>query len=409
MSDYDLDKIDAAFGRLRGETTILVKPQGIAAARWVARRRRNVRMAAFTALALVLITSAVGYAGFAGGKTVPTAHPSPSTPDASWTSGRPLPVQTSRGRVGFCPPPSVKAPPGGMTETTLCNGTLPVPAWPAGTACASGPLKFTNGVHLSGASSAVTLGTVDGRSGEVLPLAYDQSLGDGSVATIVEVNCEGGGFEAPGQVIVLRVAPDGSVETLGAVVGMAEGAMIKAFGVQGDGDISVDLIDYDPPVGQQQTRTYRWTGKVFIQVAGPTSFPPNPHTADLSVTATDLFMTSAGHTSSGWVTVTVHDHGPGRGAYELSIDVPGWTRPAKLPTGCIAPATWDPAGYPEITCDATIVNGASHKFAIHLTASSNAAVADSSGGTQAQVHFLGLANLDPNSDNDSATFQVNVG
>jgi hypothetical protein len=108
-----------------------------------------------------------------------------------------------------------------------------------------------------------------------------------------------------------------------------------ALDVVGDGTVRVQVGDIAPGGGwpaawsQRQWRGYRWKGDAFAQVSGPTTFGPNPHSADLAVTATDLVLSTADDGSrTGTTTVRIRNRGTGPVPYAtLRLNVPAALRP----------------------------------------------------------------------------------
>jgi hypothetical protein len=80
MPDNDLDQINAAFGRLRAETITQIRPEGLAAAQWVARRRRKARVAGLAVIAALVVGTAsasLGSHGYQAASVAPSASPQP--------------------------------------------------------------------------------------------------------------------------------------------------------------------------------------------------------------------------------------------------------------------------------------------------------------------------------------------
>ena len=100
------------------------------------------------------------------------------------------------------------------------------------------------------------------------------------------------------------------------------------------GDYGV-IVGGDPTINQYRQRTYGWNGQRFAKVAGPTSFPPNPRLADLTVTAPTLvFGAPTGSTRTARLTVTARNLGPSGVPVALAVQVPAFVRMVTGPNGC---------------------------------------------------------------------------
>ncbi|GAA1041356.1 hypothetical protein GCM10009557_64910 [Virgisporangium ochraceum] len=175
-----------------------------------------------------------------------------------------------------------------MSGAELAGATVDLPAWTQ-RACPTGR-------HTIGGGGAVTIGA----------LAHVDVDRDGAAETAAVLTCQG-----DAQVVVFDRGAAGAVTTVGQVV-RTGGAIRAVYGVVAAGSrVRVEVGDAARPP-QRQWRGYDWTGGAFQQAEGPTSFPPDPNVADLSVSATDLVWgPDDGGVQYGTVTVTVRNDGPG--------------------------------------------------------------------------------------------------
>lgn len=303
------DLMSTLFADVRQEVAGHIRPAGAAAAVATVKRRRRNRVIAGAALAVALVVGpAIGLA-WANNRTDGPPEVADPTPSAS-VSAEPStsPSQSSGASASSSADPGIPA-------DQLRGMTLTVPQWPAdlGTGCQSGTLKFSNG-KVAGAGSKVELQMVDD------PVHVDVN-GDGRNETMIRVDCPLQGLFT--QVLAYSRGADQKVTLLGkVVVTHVPGSDIKKvwkIEAGGPSTVRVDVGDVGPCCGmspelpQHLWRTYGWDGQKFRQTGGATSFPPNPRTVDMAVSATKLTTTTTDQvTWSGSMSVTVTNNGPNK-------------------------------------------------------------------------------------------------
>ncbi|GEM_PF-5945247 len=280
------------------------------------RRRRGLWVTVIAiAVVVVLAGGVVGYLTVSGrwSPTAGTASPATAAP-ATQSSTSPSAGASATG----------SAPDGAIAESELKNATLDIPAWPATSLpCPTKAQKFTNGTT---APTSTPSGDVRTSIGKIAYIDVDH---DGANETVVLLACTLQG--ANHQIAVFDRNAAGQIVTLGQV--LAETTEIRNFydvSAGPNGTVKVEVGDlngccgFDPTMSQHQTRGYSWSGAKFSQSDGPTSFPPNPRTADLYLTTNEVVFTlPSGGVRHGSLSLTVHNGGPGTVAHStLSFRIP---------------------------------------------------------------------------------------
>ncbi|MGB2568434.1 hypothetical protein ACPFP2_08290 [Micromonospora citrea] len=367
MPERETSLLSEEFDRYRRTLLSEVVAPGPAAVRRTVRlRRRNHLVAAATAALALLTGPALGYAAL----HEPTPRPGPVDPSPTAT-----PSPTPSGSTSPTPTPSASStsptptpPDGRISRSQLLGTPVTLPPWRAGPGCP------TRGVRLSGDPG-------EGANG-LLALAHGDVDSDGAAETVALVRCALG-TGGPQQVVAFDRDADGTVVTVGRVVASTIDTpqWLIALDVRDDGVVRVQVGDIHPGGGwpgewsQRQWRGYRWNGESFGQVSGPTAFGPNPHRADVAVTATDLVLADAPDGSrTGSVTVVVRNTGDVPVAYvALRLDLP----PALRPDGPgWAACRNDPGttGRP-VTCDLTRLDaGKERRLTLGFRAAAGAGV-----------------------------------
>ncbi|WP_433313315.1 hypothetical protein ACQP0U_29400 [Micromonospora sp. CA-269861] len=319
MSEQEILDLAEEFARYRRTALAEVEAPGPAAVRRTVRGRGRRRLAATATTALALFGgSAVGYAAMSG----PDHRPGPVEPTPSVSASPTLPPSTTPSPAVTSTSPTTSVPDGRFSRAQLLGASVTLPAWRAGRGCPTSQTRLT----------------ADAREGENWLLALDHGDvdGDGAVETVALVQCVLG-TGGPMQVVAFDRDKEGKVSTLGRVVATTidKPQWLFALDVVSDGTVRVQVGDIAPGGGwpaewsQRQWRGYRWKGEAFAQVSGPTSFGQNPHSADISVTATDLVLTTADDGSrTGTATVRIRNRGTGPVAHvDLRLGLPADVRP----------------------------------------------------------------------------------
>ncbi|PYC72553.1 hypothetical protein C7C45_08965 [Micromonospora arborensis] len=319
MSEQETLALAEEFARYRRTALAEVEAPGPAAVRRTVRGRSRRRLGVTATTALALFGgSAIGYAAMTG----PDHRPGPVDPTPS-VSASPTPTPSSTpSPSGTSASPTVPVPDGRISRAQLLGASVTLPAWRAGPGCPTAQTR------LSG----------DDREGVNWLLALDHGDvdGDGAVETVALVQCVLGSG-GPMQVVAFDRNEAGKVVTLGRVVATTidKPQWLFALDVVDDGTVRVQVGDIAPGGGwpaewsQRQWRGYRWKGDAFAQVSGPTAFGQNPHSADVSVTTTELVLTTADDGSrTGTATVRIRNRGTGPVAHvALRLGVPASVRP----------------------------------------------------------------------------------
>ncbi|MEH0927850.1 hypothetical protein [Micromonospora sp. CPCC 205558] len=320
MSEQETLDLAQEFARYRTTALAEIEAPGPAAVRRTVQGRSRRRLAATATTALALFGgSAVGYAALNG----PDHRPGPVDPTPSISvSPTPTPPSSTPSPAGTSAIPTIAVPDGRFSRAQLLAASVTLPAWRAGPGCPTSETRLT----------------AEGREGRNWLLALDHGDvdGDGAVETVALVQCVLGS-RGPMQVVAFDRDQEGKVITLGRVVASTidKPQWLFALDVVSDGTVRVQVGDIAPGGGwpgewsQRQWRGYRWNGDSFAQVSGPTTFGQNPHSADVSVTATDLVLTTADDGSlTGTTTVRVRNRGTEPVArVDLRLGVPATMRP----------------------------------------------------------------------------------
>ncbi|MFC7545063.1 hypothetical protein [Plantactinospora sp. GCM10030261] len=351
MAEPTVD-LDAEFAAFRAATLPHITPAGPDAVR---RRMRKRRRAIVTTIVAAMTTLVVGpVAGYA------TLDRAPRPPDpvvVVTPSGQPDPsVSPHASASPSAAATSPAAPDGRISRTDLLRTRLDLPPWAAkaGTLCDRSDVRLVE--------------KATGQAGQ-LPLTahrYADVDGDGAEETVTTIDCLDTLNGTYQQVVVFDRDTRGRIVTLGQVVRtdttrQAEShqiARIADLGSGSSGAVRVrigDLWPFDDELDewvQWQWRTYRWTGRQFAQVAGPTAFGPNPLFNDLVVTgATDIVLTARDpQTRAGSTTVTVRNAG--------RTDARNATVTLLVPVG-FGP---DGAGWPNCAGQPTVVEEATYSM-----------------------------------------------
>ncbi|MFI2710006.1 hypothetical protein ACH495_07740 [Micromonospora sp. NPDC018662] len=301
MTEPDDVLVGGEFAAFRAAYVPVVHPAGTAAVRRTVRRRRR-RTAVVTAAAVVLaVALPVGASGALHRRPEPPPVPAQTvTPSPSETTSPPPPPPTPKPSTTSASP---AAPDGRISRSQLLAARVDLPAWAPDPDCTAGPTRIAATYR---------------KEGDVLleELVQGDVDGDGTVETVALLRCQI--FpHGPSQVVALDRDADGRIVVLGQVARSAKTApeWLLDTQVTDRGTVRVEMADRAPGGGwsldwsQRQWRGYRWTGKRFGQVDGPTSFGPNPHLADLTVSAGDVRLGApeTDGTRTGTISVTVRN------------------------------------------------------------------------------------------------------
>ncbi|QGN46757.1 hypothetical protein ACN26Y_10890 [Micromonospora sp. WMMD558] len=282
MSEVEDILLGAEFATYREAAVTAVHPAGPQAVRETVRRRH--RRAAVTVAAAVALAVAVPVAAHAtldrrgGAPPVPGETPAPTSSAPGPSPIAPTPTPSTAG-------PPLGPPDGRITRPQLLAAKLSLPAWRAGPGCP------TEGIRL----------TADAReeTNTLLALDHGDADGDGAPETVALVQCVLG-TGGPMQVVAFDRDERGEIVTVGQVTRTVRSGpqWILGLEVTGAGVVRVEVADLAPGGGwpldwsQRQWRGYRWTGDRFTQVAGPTSFGPNPHLSEAPAERADASITT---------------------------------------------------------------------------------------------------------------------
>ncbi|GAA0931011.1 hypothetical protein GCM10009558_108190 [Virgisporangium aurantiacum] len=290
----------------------------------------------------------------------------------------------------------------------LRNSTLTVPSWPGSIneGCQSGALKFTDGKNIKSGMSAVQVQL----AGDPV---YTDLDADGRNETIIRVDCA---LQAVfTQVLAFSRDAGGKITTRAkVVVTHGEGndvQLVWKIEPGGPGAVRVDVGDVSPCCGtpadlpQHQWRVYGWDGQKFHQTGGPTTFPVNPKTTDLTLSATPLHGVSTdGVTYVGSMSVTVTNRGPhAANRVELLFNFPVDVK-LKSNQGTCATES-GPTTYFDCLFD-KLASGASATFSFTVTMTGQQA-----GRSGTTVHVLNKATVgesypDVKQDNNKADIRI---
>ena len=141
-------------------------------------------------------------------------------------------------------------------------------------------------------------------------LRYANLDGQAGDEVLVTVSCFDGEF-SPAFLMVLKVMPDRSLRTLGPL-NLAGGQLLvydrDTIQIQGN-TVLVEMMGpiHQPgygPLANKQVRGYAYSGGRFVQVSGPTSFPPLPKTVvgvDLANTTLLVMVGNCPSCPASWV------------------------------------------------------------------------------------------------------------
>jgi hypothetical protein len=280
------------------------------------RRLQRRRTLAGSALAVLLVL---------GGLAALARHPgrAPQPPTITPTpSGSPTPSQTQEPPRG----PTITIPPGAID---LTNATLDLPQLPNDFAPCQGRQTFTRNY----ASAYSADDEIDVSSVIRQEIVGDVNR-DGRTDTVAMISCQIS--EAQYWQVVAFDGTQESVHTIGPVlaIGSQPGLMVVFdLRVLASGEVRAEVVDYQgvgtghaAEISTHQTRTYGWGGGAFRQVAGPTTFPPNPHFIDLRVTTSNLVLGKpVNGLRTGTLTATVQNRAA-VSAYGVEFDLtaPSW-------------------------------------------------------------------------------------
>ncbi len=193
--------------------------------------------------------------------------------------------------------------------------------------------------------------------------------------------------------VLANVSP---IETISELDALATGNLRITVG-----DYGV-IVGGDPTINQYQQRTYGWNGQRFVQVAGPTSFPPNPRLADLTVTAPALaFGASTGSIRTARLTVTARNLGPSAVWVALAVQVPGFVRLVTGPNGCAT--AYYPSGAFQVECIIRSLAANSSKemvFTFRAPANADTLTSEFVTAVRVQIPTLHQASISPGGFDD---------
>jgi hypothetical protein len=299
----DDDLLHEAFANYAAAAHVV--PLGADAVRTTVRRRRLGRaMLAGAVVAAVLVGSASAMAL--------TVRRSPAPPTAT---APPSPSVGPTPSVEVSPTPSSVAARAPVTDVEVRDATLTVT--PLVPNCPAARVDFQAGVAPPG-SVPDQVGVW--RIHKTVPANLDGDPAD-EIAVLIDCRIgKGEGFE----VVAVERDAAGQISTLGTVVVTEDGEFEEILDLERAepagvrvkvGNLHRCCVDV-PERLQQQWRVYGWDGGRYAQIAGPSTFPPNPRLADLTVTVKPLVFGPVVYDEShdGWrygrLSVTIRNNGP---------------------------------------------------------------------------------------------------
>lgn len=262
MSDSLDDLIHGAFAQFDAEERGSGEPApGAATVRGTVTRRRRIRYASLSLLLVALVAVPVALVTTVG-------HDKGGPPPVGSTSTAPSPSVS----------PSAVVPTGPLTVADPRNGTITMPAFPgyANDCQAAGPRTFVDGVYRSSNDVIWSIG-------ELAPIEANLDGKPGN-ELLTTVSCHTGTFVYATQLIALSVGPDGALSVLGFVINSPDAPNLdfSLDQVKVTGDV-VSVTTTGPtvlgnrtPSCYHQVRGYAYRNGTFVQVSGPTKFPPLP-------------------------------------------------------------------------------------------------------------------------------------
>jgi len=271
------------------------------------RRIRTRRVGATAAAGLAVLAAALGAAAVRGDDRTPAPEASPPPAGASPTA---LPSERADRGPDLGP---------------FSSATITVPSWGAATdaTCTKGRVTLNGGQGVSGTRRPVN----------VLGYVTADVDRDGVDDYVAYLRCGEGPESGGGQIVAFRQGAS-ELQVIGQVIGPQDGfAMMDHMQARDGGRIAVLVSKVYADGGQNtvpnQWRTYAWQGGRFRQVDGPTSFPADPPSSRLTVTASPLAFQVQGVAFTGSTTVTVRNDGNVPVArLELLLILPEGVRPA---------------------------------------------------------------------------------
>jgi hypothetical protein len=192
----------------------------------------------------------------------------------------------------------------------LSNATIDLPKLPRSYAPCEGRVTFhANQAKKDNKSMTPTLTVEKTWAGDVNH--------DGTPDTLAYVMCHFSELQR-WQVVALQAGPDTAIHTIGQVVADDNPAVFFDLTLTSENDIVATVGDHlglgaaeTEKISTHQSRTYRWNGAKFAQVAGARTFPVNPHYYDLTIGSGALSIGPAsGGVRQATLAVTVANKGP---------------------------------------------------------------------------------------------------
>jgi hypothetical protein len=255
----------------------------------------------------------------------------------------------------------------------VCNATFDIPAWGPGPTpadpnfpCPLTAVKMVNGLYPS----------AQGNSNDGIRKFITADVDhDGRADAIVLLSCQIG--DPPiYQAMVVAQTPNGSLRTLGQVVGPTLGDIlfVEDISADADGSIRALVADRHGSVGGEQAlrqwRTYSWDGQQFNQTAGSSSFDADPAAAKLSLSATTAtFAQPQNGQRQAHFTLTVTNNGTTVAkavSAQMLVDISSaiTATSSQCPVGALVRVP---------TCDAgDLAPGASRTFSVTLSIAADA-------------------------------------
>ena len=229
------------------------------------RMRIGVTGAAVLSLAAAGCTPADAPSGTARAGDAPV-----STPSGTARAGEAPPASAAQTEISGTPRPAGGSAPVDLRRVDWAGATIRMPDRRDDKDCPLGSITLNAGKWKESGKQGP--GEIRGSYQDGAP-TYGDLDGDGRAEAVVYVSCWAAGGDSgdsSGQLLVVN-GSSGSLVGMGYV-----GPLAQVYGALrvGEGRLRVTVTQKYSEV--RQVRSYRWDGRRFVQVGGPTAFPSTP-------------------------------------------------------------------------------------------------------------------------------------